>query len=433
MALFRQNPATPSFALDAHDLENARALSRMKMLATGVLLASVVLLIVARIAQRDYPGFSYLAAFAEAATIGGIADWYAVVVLFRRPFGLPIPHTAIIPENQGRIAEKLGTFIETHFLAAAPVAGKLREVDFARFISDWLSDEGRRERFAGYLLRMGPELLSALEQSGLKTFATRRLLTQLDSIDIAPIAASLLKGVVADGRHQRLLDDLLGALAGLIHAPDTMAALGAKIRDELPSLLRLYRADAFLLKRIVASVSSFLDEVRSDPNHPFRGEFDRFLLSFVDQLATSPDYEERLSRLKRGLLLRPEWTNVGRQVWDMVRGFVDEAAAGENNALRTHLQRVLAEMGRHLAEDDGLRAEINDGMVVVLTSFIETQKSGVSNFIADQVKGWDIDQLVTLIEVNIGRDLQYIRFNGALIGGLAGLGLHAAEQALRIG
>ena len=422
----------PAFALDARDLERARALTRTKAIAAGVLVASVALLVFARVMQRQYPAFSYLAAFAEAATIGGLADWFAVVALFRRPLGLPIPHTAIIPENQARIAEKLGSFIETHFLAPGPVAAKLRDVDFARFMADWLGDTKRSGDLARYILRLAPELLSALEQSGIKTFATRKLVTQLDAIDVGPLAAGVLKGVVADGRHQRLLDDLLGALAKLIHAPDTLAALGGKIRDELPSLLRLYRADAFLLKRIVASVTAFLDEVRDDPKHAFREEFDRFLAAFIDDLSTSPDYEARLNALKRGLLARPEFAALATQGWTMLRSFVDEAAESEG-PLPARLQRVLAETGAHLATDPDLRAEINSGMIVVLTSFIESQKSGVSGFIADQVKSWDIDQLVTLIEINIGRDLQYIRFNGALIGGVAGLALHAGEQMLRIG
>ena len=421
----------PTFVRDARDEERARALARTKAIAAGVLAASVVVLVFARVMQRDYPAFSYLAAFAEAATIGGLADWFAVVALFRRPLGLPIPHTAIIPQNQARIAEKLGTFIETHFLAAGPVAAKLRDVDFARFIADWLGDTKRSGDLARYLLRLAPELLSALEQSGLKTFATRKLLMQLDAVDIGSLAAGVLKGVVSDGRHQRLLDDLLGALTTLIHAPDTLAALGAKIRDELPSLLRLYRADTFLLKRIVASVSTFLDEVRDDPNHAFRSEFDRFLHAFIDDLATSPDYEARLNTLKRGLLARPEFAALATQGWSMLRGFVDDAAQGAG-PLPARLQRVLAETGAHLAADADLRAEINSGMIVVLSSFIESQKSGVSTFIADQVKSWDIDQLVTLIEINIGRDLQYIRFNGALIGGVAGLLLHAGEQFLRL-
>ena len=425
------SPSSPiaPVLLDARDQAQARALSRMKLLATLVLCASVAVMVVARVLQKTHADFAYLAAFAEAATIGGIADWYAVVVLFRRPLGLPIPHTAIIPQNQGRIADKLGTFIETKFLAPGPVAAKLREVDFARFAADWLSDPGRAQNLSRYLLRLLPDALSAFEQSGLRTTATRRLLAQFDALDVAPFASGVLKGLVADGRHQRILDDLLVSVSQLIDQPQTRAALGAKIRAELPSLLALSRADTYLLKRLVASISEFLNEVRADDHHPFRADFDRFVIDFVDRFAASPDYTARLADLKHALLLRPELGGLVAQAWEMLREAVDGAARGENTTLGTHLQRILSQMGRHLAEDADMRAEINGGMVVVLSSFIESQKSGVSRFIADQVKGWDIDQLVTLLEINVGADLQYIRFNGALIGGIAGLLLYALRRA----
>jgi uncharacterized membrane-anchored protein YjiN (DUF445 family) len=420
------------FALDARDLARARDLQWMKLAAAGVLVGSIVVLIVARILQGVHPGFGYLAAFAEAATIGGLADWYAVVVLFRRPLGLPIPHTAIIPENQPRIAEKLGEFIEEHFLAPEPVEAKLREVDFARFMSDWLRDEARSESLARFVLRLAPEALTALEQSGLKTFATRRILMELQALDLRPIVAGALESLTASGRHQRLLDDLLGAFARLIQERETLDALRERIREELPSLLRLYRADAWLLKRLVGSVSSFFEEVRTDPDHAFRAEFDGFLKTFVERLSTSQDYETRLEQLKRDLLARPEFGDLARHAWTLLRNSVIEGTAGPNPPLLPRVQKLFMEAGRHLGEDAPMRAEVNEGMVVILRSFVEAQKSGVSTFIADQVKSWDMDQLVTLIEINIGRDLQYIRFNGALIGGLAGLVLHAVEQMLRI-
>jgi uncharacterized membrane-anchored protein YjiN (DUF445 family) len=422
-----------AFAPDGRDRERARDLARMKALAAGVLAASFALLVVARLLQPRHPAFGYLAAFAEAATIGGIADWYAVVVLFRRPFGLPIPHTAIIPENQHRIAEKLGAFIEEHFLAPEPVAAKLREVDFARFMSDWLVDEARSESLARFLLRLLPDAMTALEHSGLKTFATRRILTQLQAIDLRPLVAGALGSLTSAGRHQQLLDDLLQAFARLLQQPDTMAALRDRIRDEMPSLLRLYRADAWLMRRLVGSISAFFDEVRTNPDHPFRAEFDEFLKSFVDRLAHSPDYDERIEALKRELLARPEFGDLARHAWDLLRNAVEEGAVGDQPPLLPRIQRLFVAAGGHLAEDAAMRAEIDEGVMVVLRSFVETQKSGVSTFIADQVKSWDMEQLVTLIEINIGRDLQYIRFNGALIGGLAGLALHGLEQMLRIG
>ncbi len=422
--------ATDKFVLvaDAGDMSRAAELRRIKFLATLVLVASVGVLIAAKVMERTYPAFGYLAAFAEAATIGGLADWYAVVALFRRPLGLPIPHTAIIQRNQHRIAEKLGGFIETHFLSAAPVNNKLREVDFAKFISDWLADRKKSNDLSRFVLRLLPAALDAAETSGLRDFVTRRIVMQVQNINIAPLAAGALRGFFRDGRHQSLLNDLLGALNETVTKPETLALLRDKIRDELPTLLRLYRADAFLLKRIAASATSFLEDVRANPDHPFRDEFDRILLQFVDKLEQEPAYAEKLDGLKRDLLARPELIALGNDIWQNVKSFIDRSASGDSDVLQNHLTNVLVEAGRQLANDAEMRAEINQGIVVVLRSFIADQKSGVSLFISDQVKSWDMKQLINLIEINIGKDLQYIRFNGALIGGLAGLVLYSAEK-----
>ena len=426
-------PAAPAaFALNAADILRATELRRIKLLATSVLVLTFVAFIAARWMLPVHPAFGYVAAFMEAATIGGLADWYAVVALFRRPLGLPIPHTAIIQANQHRIADKLGDFIETHFLEASPVEAKLRQIDFASFIADWLRDSKRSSDLARFVLRMLPDALAAAETSGLKTFAMRRIATQIQAIDLAPLAAGTLRGFIKDGRHQGLLDDLMTALHDSLEKPDMLATIRDKVRDELPTLLKLYRTDAFLVKKIVASASAFFDDVRTDPAHPFRDEFDRMLLSFVDKLATDPAYAARIDGLKRDLLARPELGDLARNIWDNVRGFIERSASGDDNVLQQQLAKVFAEAGRALAGDSEMRDEINNGIVAVARSFIADQKSGVSTFIADQVKAWDMRQLISLIEINIGRDLQYIRFNGALIGGLAGLMLHTIEVLLRL-
>jgi uncharacterized membrane-anchored protein YjiN (DUF445 family) len=379
-----------------------------------------------------HPAFGFVAAFAEAATIGGLADWYAVVALFRRPFGLPIPHTAIIQSNQHRIAEKLGEFIELHFLEAAPVDAKLRQIDFASFIADWLRDRKRSADLARFTLRLLPEAVSATETSGLMTFITRRITTQLQGIDLAPLVAGTLRGFVTEGRHQGLLDDILRAVHQSLSQAETMAMVREKIRGELPTLLRLYRADKYLVNKIVASATAFFEEVRRDPRHPFRGEFDRMVLSLVDRLGSDPAYADRIAGLKRDLLARPELGDLARNIWSNVRSYIERSAAGETQVLQQHLARMFVEAGEALSADSELRAEINQGLVAVLKSFIGDQKSGVSSFISDQVKAWDMGQLISLIEINIGKDLQYIRFNGALIGGLAGLSLYSIEVMLRL-
>jgi uncharacterized membrane-anchored protein YjiN (DUF445 family) len=416
---------------DGGDIARAAELRRVKALATLALAGCVGLLILARVMERVHPGFGFVAAFAEAATIGGLADWYAVVALFRRPLGLPIPHTAIIQRNQHRIADKLGEFIEVHFLSPAPVEAKLREVDFAAFVADWLRDAKKSADLARFVLRLLPEALAAVETSGLRSFLIRRVVAQLQAIDLAPLAAGTLRGFIAAGRHRGMLDDLLLALHELLHKPETLAALRQKIRDELPTLLRLYQADRFLLNKIAASATAFLEDVRTDPGHPFRGEFDRILLDFADKLASEPAYAARIDGLKRDLLARPELAALLREMWANVRAFVDANARGDSEVLQRHLAGMFARAGAQLAADAEMRAEINRGVAVVLRAFIAEQKSGVSRFIADQVKAWDMKQLINLIEINIGRDLQYIRFNGMVIGGLAGLGLHGAEVLLK--
>ncbi|MET4206467.1 DUF445 domain-containing protein [Bradyrhizobium sp. LA2.1] len=423
-------PATFSFDTPG-DAERAAELRRVKALATLVLVSTLALFVVAKWLVPVHPMFGFIAAFAEAATIGGLADWYAVVALFKRPLGLPIPHTAIIQSNQARIADKLGEFIQVHFLEARPVEAKLREIDFGSFVADWLRDRKRSDDLARFALRLLPEAVSATESSGLMTFIIRRMSSQLQAIDLAPLAAGTLRGFVAEGRHQILFDDLLRVMHETLNQTETMAMIREKVRAELPTLLRLYRADKFLVNKIVASATAFFNEVRSDPKHPFRGEFDRMVLGFVDRLGTDQAYIDRIDGLKRDLLARPELADLARTVWTNMRSFIERSASGETHVLQHHLAGMFVAAGEALAGDAELRGEINKGLVAVLRSFVADQKSGVSTFISDQVKAWDMAQLISLIEINIGRDLQYIRFNGSLIGGLAGLALYSVEFLLR--
>jgi len=415
------------------DRARARDLRRIKRVATALLIFTASLFIVARHFEPTHWAWSYVAAFAAAATVGGLADWYAVVALFRRPLGLPIPHTAIIARNHLRIADTLGTFIETNFLAPEPVEARLREVDFAALVADWLSDRERAAALADFVMKLLPQTLGAIEQSGLKGFLGKRIMTELERVELAPLAAGLLGAVTEKGRHQRLLDELLGALEKVLTDEETLAALRERIRQELPALFNLYRADAYLLRKIVASTSGFVQDARADPRHPLRLEFDSFVKSFIDRLRSSQALARRAEELKRDLLARPEIAALAEGAWDSLRTFLEQDSRAPDSQVRRQLEAMLVDIGGQLARDPAIRAEINRGMVRVLADFVQSQKSGVGRFIADQVKGWDIDMLIGRIELTVGRDLQYIRFNGALIGGLAGLALHALEQGLKLG
>lgn len=416
--------------LSEADAEKARQLRRMKLFATGFLGFCVLLLLAAKYVEQRHPGFGYLAAFAEAAVIGGIADWYAVVALFRHPAGVPLPHTAIIPNNQQRIADNLGSFIEGQFLAPGPVESKLNEVDFAALVADWLGDRERSTTLARFVMRILPQTIDAMEAGGLRTFFSSRIKEHINSIAIAPLAAELLSSFTQDRRHQRLLDEVLVALNKVLSDPESVAGIREKIRNELPALFNLFRADAYLLGKLMNSAYSFIEDVRADPDHALRAEFDKFVEKFIDDLRGSSVYAERAERLKSDLLNRPQVRDIARTMWVNVKSFLDQDIRSPTSAIAEHLQKLLVDVGRQLAADPELRAEMNRGFVVSLQTFVQNQKSAVSKFIADQVKSWDIAQLVRLIELNIGRDLQYIRFNGMIIGGLVGVLLHAAKAYL---
>jgi uncharacterized membrane-anchored protein YjiN (DUF445 family) len=411
----------------AAETEKLAALRRTKAIATGMLALCVAVFATAKSLEHRWPLLGFVAAFAEAATIGGLADWYAVVALFKRPLGLPIPHTAIIPENQGRIADNLGRFIEVNFLAEKPIRQKLNEVDFAVLVADWLSDTSRAADLSRFVARLVPQTLSAIEQSGLRGFVAKRMLEQIEKVQVAPLAAELLSAFTDDRRHQKLFDEFTKVVGKFLSDDDALAAMRDKIREELPSLFNLFRADAYLLKKIVASAGSLLEEVRKDADHPMRAEFDRFVVKFIDRLRSSRDYARRAEKMKRDLIARPEVRELAQDMWDSMRTFLEQDASSEKSMIREHLAGMFVEVGRHLARDPQIRADMNQGFVVALSSFVESQKSGVSKFIADQVKGWDLGQLTRLIEINVGQDLQYIRFNGMVIGGLAGLLLYSAE------
>ena len=426
----RRGAASRPAAMTAEDAAKQASLNRIKAIATGALVACIAVYAVATIFKSQYPALAFVAAFAEAAAIGGIADWYAVVALFRRPLGLPIPHTAIIPANQSRIADNLGRFIEVNFLASGPVRDKLREVDFAALVADWLAEPRRAEALSGFVVKLVPQAVKAIGESGLKDFAGQRFAEQIDKVKIAPLAADLLASFTHDRRHQRLFDELIRTLGKLLNDEQALAMMRDRIRDELPSLARFFRADAYLLKRIVSSAGSLLEEVRADPDHPLRAEFDGFVAGFIDKLRQSPDYAERAEKLKRDFLARPELANMVASMWESLGAFVEQDAQSPDSAIRSHLAGLFVDIGRQLSEDPQVRADMNQGFVVALAAFVERQKSGVSAFIADQVKGWDLGQLTHLIELNVGRDLQYIRFNGMIIGGIAGLLLHTGSVLL---
>src|SRR5690606_15831 len=211
------------------------------------------------------------------------------------------------------------------------------EVDFAQLVADWLADEKRSEGLSRFVGRLAPQALAAVEGSGLGHFVTRRIGAQVRKLEVAPLAADLLTAFTADRRHQQLFDELLRVLAGLLTDEEALAAIRDKIRQELPTLANLFRADAYLLKKIVASAGTLLREVEADPDHALRREFDRFVAGFIGELRTSPAYAERAERLKRDLLARPELRGLAVDFWKSLRTFIEQDLHSDGSIVRRQL------------------------------------------------------------------------------------------------
>jgi uncharacterized membrane-anchored protein YjiN (DUF445 family) len=416
--------------LNQEDQLKLTQLWRVKMVATSALVTCFVVLIAARACASDVPALALVAAFAEAAMIGGLADWYAVVALFRHPLGLPIPHTAIIPSNQNRIAENLGSFIEENFLASEPVAQKLKDVDFAAAIVEWLSDRDRSRGMAKFFARIAPQILSAIDETGLKDFVAERVAKQLRTTDLSPMVMEVLGGITKQGQHQQLLDEIISALHKFLNNDDAVEAIRKRVSEELPSVLIVFRADEAILKRILKTASALLNEVKDDKDHELRHEFEDFFKKYIRRLKRSKSFVARIEKMKTQVLERPELAQVADQMWASLREFVVADSAAEESVIVSTLTDLFVDMANSLEAEPQLRHDINFGMVTTISTFVSAQKHNISAFMAEQVKSWDFEQLTLLIEANVGKDLQFIRFNGMIIGGIAGVILHLVTEYL---
>ena len=416
--------------LEIEELEKLWQLNRIKVLATLVLVACFFVMVIAKILEHSIPAFGAVAAFAEAATIGGIADWYAVVALFKRPMNLPFPHTAIIPNNQHRIAGNLGHFIERNFLAREPVEQKLHQVDFAGEISTWLSSRARSESLARFAVRLVPQLIQTVDEKGLVQFATERVTGQIEKTDIAPVLGNVLQTFTKDGRHQKLLDDLIRALHNFLNDEDTLVLIRGKVKQELPVLFNLLGGDTLVLRRIVSAATELLNEVEQDPEHPLRSEFEEFLISYIKRTRRTKGFARQVEQVKQMILTRPELDDAAQHLWTGLKDYVLQDTQADDRVLVARMTDMCVEIGTSLVDEVNLRRDINEGMVVVLSNLVEEQRGSIATYVAEQVRGWDMQRLLVLIEVNVGRDLQYIRFNGMIIGGCVGLTLDAVETLL---
>jgi uncharacterized membrane-anchored protein YjiN (DUF445 family) len=396
----------------------------MRFLATGLLVLMAAIFVATSLAREPWPWIPYLRAFAEAGMIGACADWFAVVALFRHPFGLPIPHTAIVPRNKERIGDAIGRFISNNFLSPSVLAAKIREIDTAGWLSAWLSNPANPNRIARQVATSLPAIVQALPRDELNAFVAGAVRRGIEMVPAAPLASRVLSVLWAQGEMQGLID------RGIDFAATALANNRNLIKTQVTQKTSRFIpkwVDGIVADKIVSGVAQLLEEMRN-PEHPWRTELGTAVEKLIDDLAVDPQMHVRGEELKSEILQNPFLLQQMGKLWSAVEARLDEESGSASDPLADSLARALAALGRRLAEDETIRDTVNRWLGVTALRVIAPRRGEIGAFVTQVVERWDTETLVNRLEIQVGRDLQYIRINGTLVGGLVGLIIFTATR-----
>lgn len=432
------SPSSPAFATRSALASQARRaqLRRMKIAALALLVAMISGFITSHL-MGGQGVWAWVRAFCEAATVGALADWFAVVALFRRPMGLPIPHTAIIPSNKDRIGDNLAVFVRDHFLDPDTLMAKLRGFDPAARLSRWLSRPKQAHALSDGARRVALQTLDLLDDRAVRGVIQAFVVKTLRRWDAAGSASEVLGLLTRDGRHQELLDAAMERLGGYLGDEDVKERASALLvkfaRKEWPRIIKAVDVIASvegiadnLADRLARALVQELRDVLSEPDHPVRRDYEAWVLDYIARLGSDPALAAQVEAMKQRAIDHPKVQEYVQGLWDDIHAALRRDLSDEHSALAAHLESALLALARKLGEDPDLREAINGHVLGAARRLTGRLRIGVTEHIARTVKLWDERHLVDELELSVGRDLQYIRFNGTLVGGLIGVLLHAA-------
>jgi len=403
----------------------------MKRIALALLGAAALLYALATALEARHPAWGYVAAFAEAAMVGAIADWFAVVALFRHPLGLPIPHTAIIPANKDRIGARLAGFICNNFLSTPQVLAKLAQLDPAARLADWLSRPASADKLGGHLVAAARYGLTAFDDARVRDFLGRMAAAGLAQVDLARLAGQALDALTAGGRHHALLDDVLRQVSAVVEGEEMQERITEAIAREIRTLRYVgldQMAARLATRKIVAAAVHTLGEMAAEPDHPLRLRFDAYMSGFVERLKTDPEFQRRGEAIRAELQAHPALGDYLHGLWSELLAWLHDDLAKTDSSIRQRLVALAGTLGARLAADEPMRRWINEQIVDAAPRAIERYREDIRRYIVERVAEWNAGEMTVELERHIGRDLQFIRVNGTLVGGLVGLLIHTATQ-----
>jgi uncharacterized membrane-anchored protein YjiN (DUF445 family) len=413
-ALARFNPAQPGA-------------TGMKVAATGLLLIMAVTFVVTRWLQPQYPWLGYMKAFAEAAMVGGLADWFAVTALFRHPLGLPIPHTAIIPRNKDRIGEALAHFINENFLVPSVVARRMRNIDVAGAAGRFLrapAAEGTRIRQGAS--RLIADIFEGLDDERLGGLVKSAAAARIQKMEVAPLLGHALASAINEDRHVPMLEAAIRWMARALDANEEL--IRQMVHKKANWALKLAGLDAKLADAILDGLRKLTTEMSTDPAHPVRQKVEEALAQLANDLQTKPETRAKVEEMKEQLLANRSVALWIDTLWQKGREAIIRAARNPDAAMAGRLGEVLKSMGQSLEQDQRIRSAINQFVRRAAAGMAQSYGSSIVKLVSETIRGWDARTVTARLESAVGRDLQYIRINGTLVGGLVGLAIHALDS-----
>ena len=407
------------------DATRRAELASMRRVATGLLVVAGVIFLIARLLEVTYPWMGYVRATAEASLVGGIADWFAVTALFRRPMGLPIPHTAIIPTQKDRIGRILGGFVQNHFLARDELSAKLRSMRLAERIARWMSDPVHAERLARHVAVGVAQAVKNMPEGEVRELIRESAVARLQHMQQAPVRGNVLSAATKDDRHQQLRVEALVLVR--VAVSKNRELIREKIREESPWWVPPV-VDEVFHQRVIDGAERMIEEVYADRAHPLRRQFDAAFDNFVERLRHSPEMIARTEQWKDNLLEHPMVNEFAASLWDRTRRAAEKFSAEPKADILHPIERGIMGVGESMLANEARLAELDDFLTNFIAGVLEQHRHEVGDLIADTVKQWDPKLASDRIELAVGRDLQFIRLNGTLVGGLAGLLIYVLSQ-----
>ncbi|WP_424213627.1 DUF445 domain-containing protein [Streptomyces sp. BI20] len=423
-------PGRGGFVFSAADEERRQGVRRMKALATVLLGVVAVIYVLATVAERFWgagPWAGYVAAAAEAGMVGALADWFAVTALFRRPLGLPIPHTAIIPTKKDQLGVSLGEFVGENFLSSDVVRTRLHALGIGGRLGSWLAEPAHADRVTAELATALRGALTVLRDSDVQAVVGEAITRRAETAEVAPGVGKTLERIVSDGGHRKVVD-LVCARAHdwlVTHADSITDAVQGGAPGWTPRFV-----DRKVGDRVYKELLRFVTEMRDMPEHPARGAIDRFLTDFAADLQSDTETRAKVERLKSEILARGEVQDVIASAWSAIRAMILSAAEDERSELRLRVRAALISLGARLAADGRLQEKVEGWIEGAVVYVVTTYRTEITSLITDTVASWDAEHTSRKIEAHIGRDLQFIRINGTVVGALAGLLIHTLTQTL---